>query len=127
MALQINSVESVPKSVTLLWPKPDTRIPAAKRPKPVLEGALDCEFVYHAQDDIDLLDGMVEAGEMTVAERFAKLVPVINGLPVDSGETAHQWLERHQYGAVVRAAIFEEYWTFVGEGRQGNSAKRRLR
>ena len=127
MSITINVTDFIPKRVNFCWPKPDTRLPASQRPKPNIEGFVECEFIYHSQETLENFDGQVEAGEMTTSERFEKLVPTIKGLPLENGETAHQWIDRHEYGAVIRAAIFEDYWVFVGEGRQGNSAKRRSR
>lgn len=123
--LKVNAVETITRPVTLLWPKPDTRIPVAQRAPVVLDGTVDCKFVLHSQDDAEKLDAQVEAGEITSAERFALLVPDIQGLPLEPGQTPHQWLAQHQYGAVVRNAIWEDYSASLAEGRQGNSKKRR--
>ncbi len=123
----INPIQTVSRRVDFSWPKPDTRIPESIRPKPVLEGFVTCGYAYHATEELERFDELVEAGEMTVSERFEKLVPQIEGLPLENGETPFQWLERHQYGSVIRNAIFEDYWLYTGEARRGNSKKRRLR
>lgn len=125
--LVINEISTISRRVDFCWPKPDTRIPEAKRPKPRIEGYADCGFVYHSQKELEKLDDQVEAGEISTAERFEKLVPEISGLPLENGETAHQWLDRHEYGNVVRNAIYEDYWLYTGEARRGNSKKRRSR
>lgn len=127
MSFVVNEVASVPRTVNLCWPKPDTRIPEAQRPKPVLEGKLECEFAYFSTEESEQMDAKVEAGEMTELERFEKLVPSIKGLPLESGETPYQWMHRHKYGGVVRAAIYQDWLIFQSEGRAGNSGKRRSR
>lgn len=125
MSLRINERATIERRVTLLWPKPDTRIPEAQRPKPVLDGHVDCDYVYHSQEDAERLDAQVEAGDLTHQERFERLVTDIRGLPIADGESPHNWLNNNKYGAVVRTAIWEDYLLFLGEGRQGNSKKRR--
>lgn len=125
MSLRINDRSTIERRVHLLWPKPDTRVPEAQRPKPVIDGYVDCDYVYHSQEDAERLDAQVEAGDLSIAERFERLVTDIRGLPLQEGETAHQWLGANKYGAVVRAAIWEDYVGFLNEGRQGNSKKRR--
>ena len=125
--LVINAISTVSRRVDFSWPKPDTRIPEANRPKPIIAGFVNCGYVYHSQEELEKLDEEVESGEITSAERFEKLVPEISGLPLENGETAHQWLDRHQYGNVVRNAIYEDYWLYTGEARRGNSKKRRSR
>lgn len=127
MSFVVNEVNSVPRTVHVCWPKPDTRIPEAQRPKPVLQGKLDCEFAYYSTEDSEVLDAQVEAGELSEMERFERLVPSIKGLPLAEGETPYQWMNRHKYGGVVRAAIYQDWLLFQGEGRSGNSGKRRSR
>lgn len=127
MTLTIHETNSELRRVDFCWPKPDTRIPAAQRRKPTIEGYVECEFIYFPQDELERDDELAEAGELTWNERIEKMVPVINGLPLENGETAHEFLARHKYGAVIRTAILEEYWLFVGEGRKGNSRRRRSR
>ena len=125
--LVINTTQTVSRRVDFAWPKPDTRIPEGQRPKPVVEGFVTCDYAYHSLEELERIDDLVEAGEMTAAERFAKLVPNIDGLPLEDGETAYQWLDRHKYGSVIRNAILEDYWLHTGEARKGNSRKRRSR
>ncbi len=129
MAITINPVQSVPKSVQLCWPKPDTRVPEAQRQKPIIEGTVDCEFVYHSQEQLEAIDAQVEDGAITAIERFRKLVPTITGLPIQPGEPQdpHVWLDQHQYGVVISNAIFQDYWLFLADDRRGNSKKRRSR
>lgn len=123
--LKVNEVETVERPVSLLWPKPDTRVPVAQRKPVILDGTVTCDFALYSQEEAQELDAQVESGDLTIAERFERLVPDIRGLPLAEGQTAHQWLMQHKYGAVVRNAIWEEYTQFLGEGRQGNSKKRR--
>lgn len=125
MSLKINERDTVSRRVDLLWPKPDTRVPEHQRQKPVLEGHVDCEYVYMSQDDAEELDAKVESGEMTHAERFQKIVVEIRGLPTAPDQSAHDWIDNHKYGSVVRSAIWQDYLAHLGEGRQGNSKRRR--
>lgn len=125
MSLKINERASVARTVALLWPKPDTRVPEAKREKPILDGTVECDFVYLDKKAAEAVDEQVESGEITHQERFAQLVPDIRGLPLETGQTAHEWLETHRYGAIVRNAIWEDYVAGMSEGRLGNSKKRR--
>lgn len=129
MSLIINKIASVPKVVDICWPKPDTRVPEARREKPVIEGTLDCEFVYHSQQQLEELDAQVENGEITVIDRFRKLAPVIKGLPIapDEPQDPHVWLDQAQYGVVISNAIMQDYWLFAAEERRGNSKRRRSR
>lgn len=124
-SLKINDVDTVDRRVNFCWPKADTRVPESQRKKPVIEGHVDCKFAYHSQSDAERLDADVEAGDLSSNERFELLVPEINGLPVTEGERPHDWLSKHRYGGVIRQAIWEDYLTFMAEGRQGNSKKRR--
>jgi len=90
-----------------------------------LEGHVDCEYVYMSQDDAEELDAKVESGEMTHAERFQKIVVEVRGLPTAPDQSAHDWIDNHKYGSVVRSAIWQDYLAHLGEGRQGNSKRRR--
>ena len=129
MSLVINKIESVPKTVKLCWPKPDTRVPESQRQKPIVEGSVECEFIYHSQKRLEDFDAQVEEGEITTIDRFRALVPVIKGLPIQPGEPqdAHEWLDQAQYGTVISNAIMQDYWLFLAEDRRGNSKKRRSR
>lgn len=124
-SLKVNEVAKIPRPVTLLWPRPDTRIPVAQRAPLILDGVVDCDYALYSQEEAEQLDAQVDAGEMTSAERFALLVPDIRGLPLGPEQTPHQWLAQHKYGSVVRNAIWEDYQAFLAEGRSGNSKKRR--
>ena len=129
MSLVINKIESIPKTVSITWPKPDTRIPQAQRPTPIIDGKLECEFAYHSQQDLEEIDAKVEDGEISAMDRFRKIVPAIKGLPIADGEPTdpHEWLDQAKYGAVITNAIMTDYWAFLAEDRRGNSKKRRSR
>jgi len=123
--LKINVDTTVPRRIPLLWPKPDTRVPEAHRPKPQLDGFVDCEYQYFSNDELEAQDAAIEAGELDRIDRFHMLVPVINGLPLKDGQSPREFLDTFKYGAVIRAAINADYFEFIGEGRRGNSGKRR--
>lgn len=125
MSLKVTERETITRTVTLLWPKPDTRVPEAQREPIILDGTLDCDFVCQSQVDAEKLDKQVEDGVLSHNERFAKICVDIRGLPLETGQTAHQWMDQSKYGAVVRAAIWEDYLASLGDARQGNSKKRR--
>lgn len=117
--LKVNETATVPLKVQFCWPKP----PAT----PNLSGFVDCEVVVLETEELEKLDAQVESGDMSVQERFERLVPVINGLPLSEGQTAHEWIESHKYGPIVRAAIFDGYMDLAGSARAKNSVRRRKR
>jgi hypothetical protein len=117
--LKINETPTAPLKVNFCWPKP----PA----KPNIEGFVDCEVVVLDQEALEALDAQVESGEISIPERFERLVPVINGLPTAEGQSAHDWIESHRYGSIVRAAIFDGYLEMAGSARAKNSSRRRRR
>lgn len=125
--LVITPVSTIRRRVEFCWPPVDTSLPKDQRPAPILTGFVDCEYIYHGQDELERLDECVASGEMSLAERFERMVPRVHGLPLENGETEHQWLNRHEYGVAVRNAITEDYWLATGNGRRGNSKQRRLR
>lgn len=123
--IKINVEALIPRRIHFCFPKPDTRIPEAQRPKPALEGYVDCEYRYFSQEELERQDGDIEAGDLDRIDRLHMLVPVIKGLPLADGQTAREFLNTFQYGAVIRAAINADYFEYIQEGRKGNSSKRR--
>lgn len=123
--IQIKEVERIPYRVDITWPKPDTRIPEAQRPPPVITGHVDCEFVYFSVEEQKEMDEQIDNGDITIFDKVERMVPVIKGLPLENGETAHQFLDRFRYGGAIRSAILDDYNKYVAEGRRGNSKKRR--
>jgi len=125
MAITINTEAPITQRVDFCWPKPDTRIPQAQRPKPRLEGFVTCEFRYFSQDELEAQDAAIEAGEMDSTDRFHMLVPKIEGLPLAEGQSAREWLDSSEFGTVIQAAISAAYFETIRDGRRGNSARRR--
>lgn len=125
--IKINTEGKIDRRVDFCWPKPDTRIPEAQRPKPRLEGYVECEYRYFSHEELDEQDQKIADGELDINERFHMLVPVIKGLPLKEGQTAREWLDTFEHGVVIRNAVTEDYFEFVTAGRLGNSKKRRSR
>jgi hypothetical protein len=123
--LRINTETLIPRRIHIVYPKPDTRIPEAQRPKPALEGYIDCEYRYYSQEEVNRQDRDIEEGDLDSDDRLRMAVPIIRGLPLNDGEDAVKFLSRFQYGLQIRAAIWEDYLRYISEGRQGNSQKRR--
>lgn len=123
--IRINTEAAITRRVAFCWPKPDTRIPEAQRPKPRIEGYVDCEYKYFSQAELEKQDADIAAGDLDANDRFHMLVPVIKGLPLKEGQSVREWMSEFEHGAVIQSAISEDYFEHIREGRRGNSAKRR--
>ena len=123
--IKINVEALIPRRIQFCFPKPDTRVPESQRPKPALEGYVDCEYQYFSQEELERQDAEIEAGDLDRTDRFHMLVPMIKGLPLKDGQSERDFLNTFKFGAVIRAAISADYFEYIQEGRKGNSGKRR--
>lgn len=89
----------------------------------VMRGTVKAHFRYVSQDRLDELSRKVADGEITAQEQFQQLVPMIEGIPGEDGSPltdpadVHDWLAKHNYGAVLRAGVFRAFLESYTEGK----------
>lgn len=116
MSLRVKSTAAIDSNVKILFPEDGSR----------LDGFVKCKFLFKSQDQLDALQERVRLGEVTPREQFREMVAEIQGLPDAEGknvegDAAFDWLETHEFGGIVRSAIFADYMTWITEGRAKNS------
>jgi hypothetical protein len=118
--LQIIKSAAIKVTVAILFPEEN----------PVVRGTVKCEYVYHTQAQLNQIRDDFEDKKISAEEMFRKYVKSVDGIPGEDGQplvgdAAFEWLETHEYGVIIRAAILKDYNSWVSEGRAKNSNRSR--